>query len=136
MFFSYAVLNQEDIDNYSKHFDEQVNLLSANSLYGTIEDEAFSIIHNIPFPPRIVLHPTMESTRYALGLLLTDKQENIQRAKKILNTVLSLQITDPKEPDFGRFNNYLESDTENTRPTYNDNYLFTTGYLIQILLHS
>ncbi len=136
MFFSYAVLNQDDIDNYSKHFDEEVNLLSANSLYGTIEDEVFSLTHNIPFPPSIVLHPTMESTRYALGLLLTDKQENIQRAKKILNTVLSLQITDPKKPDFGRFNNYLESDTEDTRPIYTDKYLFTAGYLIQILLHS
>ncbi len=136
MFFSYALLNQDDIDNYSKHFDEDVNLICANSLYGTIEDEEFSLIHNIPYPPSIVLHPTMESTRYALGLLLTDKPENFQRAKKILNAVLSLQVTDPKKSDFGRFNNYLESYTENTSLSYTDKYLFTAGYLVQILLHS
>lgn len=137
MFFSYALLNQSDIDNYAKHFDEKVNLLCANSLYETTMDEVFSLTHNIPYPPSIVLHPTMESTRYALGLLLTDNQENFQRAKKILNAVLALQINDPKKADFGRFNNYLEIDAENTSLTYtNDKYLITTGYLMQILLHS
>lgn len=136
MFFAYAILNQSDIDNYSKHFDEEVNLLNANSLYGTVKDEVFSLTHNIPFPPNIVLHPTMESVRYALGLLLTDKQENFQRAKKILNAVLALQVTDPKKPDFGRFEDYLESDIKNKNIIYNDNYLFTAAYLIQILLYS
>lgn len=136
MFFSYALLSQKDIDEYSKHFDEKVNLLCSNSLYGTIADEVFSLTHNIPYPPSIVLHPTMESTRYALGLLLTDNTENFQRAKRILNAVLSLQVTDPKKADFGRFNDYLESYTENTSLTYTDNYLVTSGYLIQILLHS
>ncbi len=136
MFFSYAVLNQDDVDNYSKHFDEEVNLLCANSLYGTIEDEVFSLTHNIPYPPNIVLHPTLESTRYALGLLLTDKQENFQRAKKILGAVLALQVNDPKESDFGRFNDYLESDAGDTKVSYNDKYLFVATYLIQILLYS
>lgn len=136
MFFSYALLNQDDLENYAKHFDEKVNLLCANSLYGTIMDEVFSLTHNIPYPPSILLHPTMESTRYALGLLLTNSPENTQRAKKILNAVLSLQVTDPKKSDFGRFNNYLESYTENTSLSYQDNYLFTAGYLVQILLYS
>lgn len=136
MFFSYALINQNDIDNYSKHFDEKVNLLCSSSISGTIAGEVFSLTHNIPYPPSIILHPTMESTRYALGLLLTNDSENFQRAKKILNTVLSLQVTDPKKSDFGRFNNFLESDAENGNILYTDNYLFTTGYLLQILLHS
>lgn len=136
MFFSYATLNQSDLDNYSQHFDEEVNLLSANSLYGTITDEVFSLTHNIPYPPSILLHPTTESTRYALGLLLTDRQENFQRAKKILNAVLALQVTDPKNPDFGRFNRYLESNLENTKISYHDNFLYIAVYLIQILLYS
>ena len=136
MFFSYAFLNQEDIENYSRYFDEKVNLLRSNSLYERTEDTVFSLIHKIPYPSSIVLHPSKESTRYALALLLTENNGNYQRAKNILNAVLNLQVTDPKESDFGRFNNYLESDRENTNTSYYDNYLDITGYLIQILLYS
>lgn len=62
------------------------------------------------------VHPTFESTVYALALLDTETEAYYDRANNIIDQILSLQNTDPDSDTFGIWSWYFEEPLEKMDP--------------------
>lgn len=63
-----------------------------------------------------VVHPTRESLEYALLLLHAGGPEREERARKVIDRVISLQETDPKSRFYGIWGYYLEEPAPRMAP--------------------
>jgi len=101
-----------------KKFDLSANLILTNKNDDTYIEEIYAI-HKIPMIPQMAIHNLEESAKYAFHLILKDKKADAERAIKIINTLLSLQVLDMKDLNYGIFPTYLEgivtSHTDATR---------------------
>jgi len=108
--FLFTYLDRVMNADLEKKFDTSANLISLNKIYDTNIEETY-ITHKIPMIPEIAIHNLEESARYALHLILKDKKDAAEKAIKIINTMLPLQVLDMENLNYGMFPTYMEGIT-------------------------